>query len=131
MADREPKKEQDFLRMQQEAIQRVRAMQERARQTLEDAGVPLEPPPLPAQPRREPSEPLPQVQAASAASGQSVPPPHEEIPRHASHPVPAPEMPFHFALDSEQIMLLLIIYLLYKDHGDQYLMMALAYLLLT
>lgn len=130
MADREPKNEQDFLRMQQEAIQRVRSMQERARQTLEDAGVPLEPPP-PVQPRQEPSEHLPRVEAASAAYEPSVPPPHEESPPYIAHSASAPEMPFHFALDSEQIMLLLIIYLLYKDQGDQYLMMAVAYLLLT
>src|SRR5659263_91351 len=39
-----PENEDDFLRMQQEAIRRVRDMQERARRTLENAGVTIERP---------------------------------------------------------------------------------------
>ncbi|MFT8888793.1 MAG: hypothetical protein ABF904_08245 [Ethanoligenens sp.] len=131
MADREPRNEQDFLRMQQEAIRRVRDMQARARRTLEDAGVPLEPP-APQETQGEPTQSREAFPAFAedtpSFSADEEPPEAAESPASANH---APETPFHFALDSEQIMLMLIIYLLYKDHGDQYLMMALAYLLLT
>lgn len=133
MADREPKNEQDFLRMQQEAIRRVRDMQARARRTLEDAGVPLEPPSPPQhEPQEPPSAPEPDAagpfeEDARQAASEDAPPPEHAAPSAGR----AKGFPFNLSLDTEQIMLLLIIYLLYKDHGDQYLMMALAYLLLT
>lgn len=126
MAERD-KKERDFLQMQQEAIRRVRDMQARARQTLEDAGVPLEPAEPPDAPHMESPSHAPEPEAEPVDDPPANDDPPQE-PRMSHH---EPQMPFHLALDSEQIMLLLIIYLLYKDQGDQYLMMALAYLLLT
>lgn len=118
--------------MQQEAIRRVRDMQARARRTLEDAGVPLEPPSPPQhEPENRSSAPEADAEPLEDDTPQAAPedaPPPEHAAPSAGH---AKGSPFHLSLDTEQIMLLLIIYLLYKDHGDQYLMMALAYLLLT
>lgn len=131
MADRDPKNERDFLQMQQEAIRRVREMQARARRTLEDAGMPIEPPsppqhpPEPARDARQSEPPAPEEK--EPAGKETEEPPLETGFKEEK----AASLPFHLSLDSEQIMLMLLIYLLYKDHGDQYLMMALAYLLLT
>ena len=122
--------EQDFLQMQQDAIRRVREMQARARQTLENAGVPLEPPPV--RETEAPSRPAPPPAREPKEPPCAAPPPEREGPPTKRPPEPSSLLSgFHFSLDSEQILLMLLIYLLYKDHGDPYLMMALAYLLLT
>lgn len=192
MAGREPLNEQDFMKMQQDAIERVRAMQARARRTLAENGIPIEPPPgasasdaaaagtdgantaagtntagtagtppraapptgnaQPAAPARQtPGGHVPYVPPAYARQGHTLRPTLREYPVEPSNNAPpddplseeplrseqaahAEEDPlralFHLSIDSEQIMLLGILYLLYRDHGDPYLMMALAYLLL-
>lgn len=194
MAGREPLNEQDFMKMQQDAIERVRAMQARARRTLAENGIPIEPPPgasapdaagantaaantdaastaetppraeppvgnaQPAVPgrtqapaRQTPGGHVPYVPPAYARQGHTLRPTLREYPVEPSNDAPpddplseepprseqaahAEEDPlralFHLSIDSEQIMLLGILYLLYRDHGDPYLMMALAYLLL-
>lgn len=64
----------------------------------------------------------------------SIEPP-DPAPQAAPQP-PAPGLPnplgalFHLSLDSEQLMLMGILYMLYRDHGDPALMLALGYLLL-
>lgn len=162
MPDREPVNEQDFLKMQQDAIRRVRDMQVRARRTLAEDGIPLEsqpPAPAAAAAQEAPPQPAPplQPQRPTIASMRPPAPPAyanlgtlrpamreypieppepEAPPAPALAPAPAMGLPnplgslFHLSLDSEQLMLMGILYMLYRDHGDPTLMLALGYLLL-
>lgn len=140
-----PENEDDFIRMQQEAIRRVREMQERARRTLESAGMPIAPPsPDPAE--APPPEPVAPPVADAPADDPPGPPfsePRREHPNaHASaHPhsgtpgLPIPGLSellpaLNISLDTEQILLLVLIFLLYQDGSDRYLTLALAYIML-
>jgi hypothetical protein len=153
-----PQTEEDFLSAQQEAIRRVREMQARARHTLESAGVRLEPPPQPRiQPLTEhitQAEPEPEVH--SQANRPHTTPPiqnrHEPIRETVEHKIQPPNdgglhIPFisdivsgnfpklpveilNIKLDNEQIMILIMLYVLYIDKADPFLMIALGYVLL-
>jgi hypothetical protein len=185
MARKTPENEEDFIRMQQEAIRRVRDMQQRARRTLEDAGVPLErreeqtpPPPTPEPPPPQPQTPRPaqpqtprptqpQRESHRGPVTQSVwnapvapmrpsqpvipfppPPAASKAPPYAEpaaatrqttgHPHGGgPLAPLlgnllpsvHISLDSEQVMLIVLVFLLYQDQADHFLLLALAYIL--
>lgn len=139
MARSLPQTEDDFIRMQQEAIRRVQEMQRRARSTLENAGMHIEgeqAEPTQAAPPPAPSPPPPRP-AAQNAPGPVTPP----RPMAAGPPPAQPgiggilpflqnglNLPgFSISLDSEQLMLLGILYILFRDHADPWLMMALAY----
>lgn len=165
--------EDDFIRMQQEAIMRVRDMQSRARATLENAGVHIE--------NSNADYPLEQAQngrtqsdlfAQSFSANQSSNDPHSDAVHsdavrsdtarsaaaHAdtSHagaarsgatheskrPVEKDEpqqgepsiinaMGLNISLDNDQLLLLLTIYLLIKDGADKWLILSLAYVMLT
>jgi hypothetical protein len=217
MPRKSPENEDDFIRMQQEAIRRVRDMQERSRNTLESANISLDDrePARPAaavnNPPRSTSHPgdgrgsRPLTQSVwTAAAPRSVTPPagthHTEQPpavtppvgrqtsgtaargtQHAEPPPPdrqraetphsevqrsggfpfgllgsvpptlepphAPPEPererslfppllsnllpsININFDSEQIMLMILIYVLYHDNADKFLILALAYILL-
>lgn len=154
-----PQTEEDFLAMQQEAIQRVRQMQRRARRTLEDAGMHIEPP------ASEPAaEALPQTNAVDAptrpeppfrAGTEAVPggfygsppqtvrePPPQPDPPMPERPVaravppgpaPFPNLPktiFNLSIDNEQLIILGLLLLLYQDKADSLLILALVYILL-
>lgn len=140
-----PRSEEDFLRMQQEAVLRVREMQQRARRTLEDAGIPMEQPPaeppLPAQ--DSPAEQASSAEQPPAGSGSA--PLHEAAAQgrapHASRgglaglplALGAGKLPLpllNLSLDTEQILILIMIFMIYQDHGDKWLMLALGYILL-
>jgi hypothetical protein len=201
MPRKSPENEDDFIRMQQEAIRRVRDMQERSRNTLESANMSLDgrEPARPAaavnNPPRSTSPPgdgrgsRPVTQSVwTAAAPRSVTPPavtppvgrqtSETAARGTQHAEPPPpERPraevqrsggFPFGLlrsvpptlepphaspepaserslfppllsnllpsininfDSEQIMLMILIYVLYQDNADKFLMLALTYIL--
>lgn len=123
--------------MQQEAILRVREMQQRARHTLESAGMTMEPPeppvaevpplvqappqeiPFPADVRRAGSGPAPPLQGGRQPPG--------GIFGLGGNGLSLPG--FNLSLDSEQLILLGILYILYRDHSDPWLMMAVAYVL--
>lgn len=177
--NRMPQSEEDFLRMQQEAILRVREMQQRARRTLEAAGMQMEPDGretvrqqnAPADPISRPNEePRPQTESRrqpqpgpqgrapnrqpsqrtpSAAPGGFPPaslldsllgssltgaahPPQRTPPRPArpEPPPPAPAPLFEFAFDKDQLIILGVLFMLWQDKGDPWLMLALVYLLL-
>ena len=160
MARNIPENEDDFIRMQQEAIRRVREMQERARRTLENAGMPIAAPaPPPAEaaaadppsawPLRAADGPAPVIPSVPDA-GPSDPGPREPEPRRpgngrppAGNPSPPPRNPvadlltnplqnvFHLSLDSEQLLLLGLAYMLYRDNADIYLILALVFIMLT
>jgi hypothetical protein len=152
----------DFIRMQQEAIKRVRDMQARARITLENDGavfgdVPPPPPPKPPRPSYEPKPSRPEVRSVwnapmanfsaqppsshgqgdfpgGAQSYREAPPPEEQGPHGPPGPVRATQLPLPqklaLALDNEQILLMLLIYMLYRDGSDKFLMLALVYILI-
>jgi hypothetical protein len=153
-----PQTEDDFLSAQQEAIRRVREMQARARHTLESAGMHLQPPASP-RPRAQPlSEHT--TQAEHEANSQANRPPNEVPDQNRNEPIhetaearrqPQKDDGLHIplisdivsgnflklpvellniSLDSEQIMILILLYVLYTDKADPYLMIALAYVLL-
>lgn len=181
MARKFPENEDDFIRMQQEAIRRVRDMQERARSTLESAGVPFDsleasvPPAVPTAPvpppRAVPSPsreghsghpvtqsvwtaPAPAMHPPSPApesaermfSDRVAAPPPVTVPRpssmphsaagHAQFHSPIPPLlgnllpAVNISLDSEQILLMVLMFLLYQDNSDKFLILALAYILL-
>lgn len=185
-----PESEDDFIRMQQEAIRRVREMQERARRTLEGAGMHIEPPPAapaaPGQPAAQQQNPPAESRARGNAPAAPPAPQHPSVPRpqparaaeHAPRPAqghpqaarfplhmpvmraPQPMQPprpersapppapangpagvlsslfpgglpgFHLSLDSDQVLLAIVLYVLIQDHGDQWLILALGYIML-
>lgn len=127
MAQNLPENEDDFIRMQQEAIRRVREMQERARRTLADAGMPIQP----AVPDPFPPGPAPEVPPAAPPESPAPPP---------RRPEPVPFLPVDPArllrelplpLKGDQLLLMGMIYLLYHDGGDIYLILALVFILLV
>lgn len=139
VANKYPESEDDFVRMQQEAIRRVREMQNRARATLENAGMHIEN----SEPRQSPSPPAYSAPAAGEAPSKTVQQRHEHekqeskssfteekhVPHHSVKPlirVPS----FNFSLDSDQVLLTLLIYLLLKDGADKWLILSLAYVLM-
>jgi hypothetical protein len=172
MARKTAESEDDFIRMQQEAIRRVRDMQQRARSTLESAGVPLEsheaarpaPPPVntpkPAPPpAREGHTGRPATQsvwnapamhpavhaapepaAGSFSSGYShagfpPAPPRAPVDHERAASILSPLLgnllpSVNISLDSEQILLMILIFLLYQDDADKFLILAVAYVLL-
>lgn len=152
MAKNIPETEDDFIRMQQEAIRRVRDMQERARRTLEGDGMEIVPgsssaqgaaeafmpiaPVPPPEPSRIPDPPrvnAPERPVSSAGQHRA------ETPGSRSHPLPiGPAAPhaarpplFSLSLDNDQLLILALIFMLYQDGSDRFLMLALAYILLT
>ena len=106
--------EQDMMQLQQDAVRRVMEMQRQARARVQPS--PNEPPPNPTPPDQKP-EPKPE-----------------------SNPEPKPKPPSKSGLldgilsstglDKEQLLLLGLGYLLYKDGADHKLLLALLYLLL-
>lgn len=176
MARSVPESEDDFIRMQQDAIRRVREMQERARRTLEDAGLRIQPeeshaanqPPelqlqepqqLPRNVENE-SNPVP-VAPAPRPSGQNhgstsfhtgrppQPRPAAAPPGHSAHQISPPALlqqlmnggltipdtvnvpMLNISLGRDQIMLIILLYILIKDGADQWLILALAYIMFT
>lgn len=154
MARNNPESEDDFLRMQQEAIRRVREMQSRARATLEQNGVhienngdmPAEPPqqsytaPVPTQRRyTEPPRRQPEPQQRRSEPEQKQPEPREKLPhteeQFHNSTSKSPEtgkknQAFNLSLDNDQLMLLGLIYVLMKDGADKWLILSLAYVLM-
>lgn len=136
VANRYPESEDDFIRMQQEAIRRVREMQNRARATLENAGMHIEN----SDPRPQPSEPAysapethhsPSNEKHEHKKAESKPSFTEEkhVPHHSTAPlirVPS----FNLSLDSDQVLLIALMYLLIKDEADKWLILSLAYVLM-
>lgn len=136
MANRNTESDDDFLRMQQEAIRRVREMQSRARATLENAGMHIEN----NDSRPQPSEPVysapeknyppvnerreyKKTESETAFSGE------KHVPHHSAAPlirVPS----FNLSLDSDQVLLTMLVYLLIKDGADKWLILSLAYVLM-
>lgn len=138
-----PESEDDFIRMQQEAIRRVREMQRRARATLENAGMhienrddPFPPPQVYPGHSREPEAPhMPPVAPAPPQSADN--PPAALAEQKKSEPVqkPANSVPrgkggINFSLDHDQLLLLAIILMLIQDSGDKWLLLSLAYVLI-
>jgi len=142
MARHNPESEDDFIRMQQEAIRRVREMQRRARATLENAGMHIEnkddpfPPPQ-AYPgyAREPETPhMPPVAPAPPQSADNPPAALAEQKKPEPVQKPASSVPrksgINFSLDHDQLLLLAIILMLIQDSGDKWLLLSLAYVLI-
>lgn len=144
MPQNTPENEDDFIRMQQEAIRRVREMQERARRTLEDAGMPITPGSSDPFASAAPAEGRP---PARPPGGTSAPPhPSPQRPPAFIPPPPGPPSPpaappgglpmqllqsLQLPLQNDQLLLMGLIYLLYRDGSDIYLILALAFILLT
>lgn len=176
--------EDDFIRMQQEAIRRVREMQSRARATLENAGMHIESggEPVTAAPRADspraeipyvdaPVYDTPQQQAPAETPHENVQAPHVQAPHAQPQRAEAqnarstrqsdsaqaqskkqPERPaphrdesplqqiipsflqksgLNINLESDQILLMLALYLLIQDGADKWLILALGYVLIT
>lgn len=87
----------DVLHMQQEAIRRVRQMQQRARQNLQEGVLPGGAPDIPAQPApvqpSVPVQPPPPAQAVPPPPGQAAAPPGPGGGRGPSSPPPPPPGP--------------------------------------
>ena len=111
-------REQDMMQLQQDAVRRVMEMQRQARARVQPS--PKEPSPNPTPPDPKP-DPKPE-------------------PKPQSKPEPKPKPPSKSGLldvilsstglDKEQLLLLGLGYLLYKDGADHKLLLALLYLLL-
>ena len=119
--------EEDMLRMQQEAMERVREFQQRSRATggidspirlpepiLQGETLALEP--VETAPVEETTPPVIEGQAASPKSGNQPPAPLEGLLER-------------LGLDGETALVLGIILLLYNEKADHLLLLALAYLL--
>jgi hypothetical protein len=164
VAKQNSQSEDDFLKMQQEAVRRVREMQSRARATLENAGMHIE--------NNSESE-FPSAQADNGRKTNDVTfrasspdlyfnEPVTNIPysvephtnatnlhdshTNAPHQSQRPEninplsrdepsrihmSGLNLTLDSDQLLLLLTLYLLVKDGADKWLILSLAYVMLT
>lgn len=136
MAQGYPETEADFVSMQQEAINRVRQMQERARRTLENAGLHIE--------NSEHEQEPPAHAAAAATESRNAQAEHHQaetnqpfqsmlqklgFPFGGIHNLKLPF--FDITFDEEQIMLILLIIFLYNDDADQWLVLSLVYILFT
>ena len=152
MANINPDSEEDFLRMQQEAIRRVRDMQKRARLTLENAGMHIEN--TDSFPDDAQKTAIPDVKEAPAEPEHTAAhfdaPPHEKDSgfEHEKSENPPPQgngqdsplfgnfslkqlSGFNLSLDSDQILLIFLIYLLATDGADKWLMLSLAYIMFS
>lgn len=120
--------EDDMLRMQQEAVNRVQEFQSRAQQTLpyydvpESAITPYSDPPPPTLYSISDLESETLVSEPNDQLVQTAPPPHSSDPISGLFE--------KFNLDGETLLILGLIYLLYNEKADNTLLMALGYLLL-
>lgn len=140
MAKKLPESDDDFSRMQQDAINRVREMQKRARATLESAGMHIEPASTDL-PESTPSTPMPPAPHMNPAAEDG----HEKKTETKNLNTPtnqnntdgnadnhkSPLSFLNLSLDSEQIMLIACAYLLFKDGADTWLILALVYIIMT
>lgn len=136
MANKYPESEDDFIHMQQEAIRRVREMQSRARATLENAGMHIEnndPRPQPSAPVYSAPEthhsPLKEKHEHAEPKVEPVVSEEKHVPHHSTAPlirVPS----FNLSFDSDQVLLIMLIYLLIKDGADKWLILSLAFVLI-
>ena len=130
-----PENEDDFIQMQQEAIRRVREMQARANRTLEDAGMHITDHPdegtqvheavldqQAAQPVHAGPPPLPAPRPAGQADRR---PPPEGRENAIRLPI------FNISLDSDELLLLVMVFLLVREKADPWLVLALGYILIT
>lgn len=139
MSKHYPESEDDFIRMQQEAIKRVREMQNRARATLERAGMHIE--------NSEDAFPPPQAYPGYVQNPHPTAPPAEPVIHTESdlhtEPVMQTEkvskpaaVPLNMggltlSLDHDQLLLLSMILMLLQDGADKWLLLSLAYVLLA
>jgi len=140
MANQRPESDDDFIRMQQEAIRRVREMQSRARATLENAGMHIENhSDMPAEPEEiepfeheaenKPVEPKIENERVEHKSGENNGEKHNDSLGALSQLIHNPMI--NLKLGSDQIMLMILIYLLVNDGADKWLILSLAYVLIT
>ena len=99
----------DFNRMQEEALSRLREMQKRSKTAVNrpqpEQPPPPEPRPRPAQQRQSPRQPAPSADPLRALLGD-------------------------IKIDSEKALILLMLFVLYKNNADLKLLLALGYLLI-
>ncbi len=140
--------EEDMLRMQQEAVNRVHEFQARAQvpsfygEETPIGELPAAPPVIEAQSRvveePEPSE-------APSAEEPQQPQPQQAHPQQPQQPFPQQNLPMQnqmhpqdpikglldrFSLDSETLLIMGLMFVLYNEKADNTLLAALAYLLL-
>ena len=121
-----PNKNSDLMRMQQEAIRRVRMMQERAQKTIESPGGTQQR----EQATGQPSKPEPQPRRYNM---QKNAPSRQRRGSPAALFGAAGEKDFISKLltgDSERTLLLVLLLILIEEHSDTYLILALLYLIL-
>lgn len=123
--------ETDLLKMQEEALSRVRQMQERARLTLgEGAGQDQEPEPEPVNPEVLPPSEAPQPPNRRANTTQSLLPGLGSLGSLLSSSGNSPISTLLSWAGGDRIIILILIVILLGDSGDQTLLLALCYLLL-
>ena len=122
--------EDDILRMQQEAVNRVHEFQSRAQEAASFYDTPT---------IGEYHEPYPVPQPVIEAQSRVLPQENDPEPQQAAPPAPPappqPTDPIHgllekLDLDGETLLILGLIFLLYNEKADNVLLIALAYLLL-
>ncbi len=116
----------EFSSMQQDAVRRVREMQRRAQQQLDASNRTLPPSETPPK-----AEQKPRPQNSSPPKSHDAP---SDIPRQIptnTAPPSTPELPLPFGLDGETALLLILIYLLWRDGADRSLILALLYILIA
>lgn len=148
MAKRSPESDDDFMRMQQEAIRRVREMQNRARATLENAGMHIEShdDPFPASRDYPDYQPIPQStlrdenpvqnqirpnERQNASLNETVFEREEKVPVKTDVNIPLKMDGLSLSLDHDQLLLLSIILMLMQDGADKWLLLSLAYVLIS
>lgn len=116
--------EEDIMHMQQEAVNRVHEMQERAQQM---GYYDYQPEPTIGEYHKKPV-----IEADSRVVEQ--PPDHnahqENLPVNNANPPPHGGLLSNFNLDSESLLIMGLMYLLYNENADYPLLLALGYLLL-
>ena len=135
--------EEDMLRMQQEAVNRVHEFQARAQvpsfygEATPIGELPAAPPVIEAQSRvvEEPESPAAPPPETPQPQGQQ---PQQPFPQQQNLPMQTPMHPQdpikglldRFSLDSETLLIMGLMFVLYNEKADNTLLAALAYLLL-
>ena len=118
---------QQMQQMQQEALERVRQMQQRSRQILKR---PSRPPSFFVEPQSDPPAPVQPAPSAEPHPTSSYHPQPQTPPLSSADANGASLLDF-FSLYRDQLLFLVLLWLLYSDHcTDNTLMLALLYLFL-
>lgn len=127
---------EDFAKMQQQAINRVREMQRQSRMNRQEESKPL--PDAPAAAKAQPGERAEPPQKSRPETSEPPAQKREEPPKRADAPPPPikrvyaksrPNVSPFFEMDSDVALILPLLLLLQRDGADEMLILALLYIM--